>query len=86
MKAHPTFRTFFSFAHHDAETDPKIITAFTVALERRVNAKLANARFEIWRDTDGLRTGDKWEPKLEEVLRDSHVLIVLLTPKWIESR
>ena len=51
----------------------------------RVNAKLANARFEIWRDQEGLRTGTKWNEKIEAQLRASDVMIVLLTPRWIES-
>ena len=70
---------------HDAETDPGLIRALTTDLERRVNAKLANARFEIWRDKQGLRTGERWNSKIEVELRRVDVLIVLLTPRWIES-
>jgi TIR domain len=79
------FIGFFSYAHHDAETDPKIISAFTADLENRVSAKLTNADFHIWRDTEGLRTGDLWQSKLEETIQNSDVLIILLTPKWIQS-
>jgi len=79
------FTGFFSYTHHDAETDPQFVEAFTTALEQRVNAKLANARFAIWRDVQGLRTGDKWQKKLEEEVRKSDILIVLLTPRWVES-
>ena len=68
------FKGFFSYAHHDAETDPALVEAFTTALEKRVNAKLTNARFAIWRDSQGLRTGDKWSKKLEEELRSSDIL------------
>ena len=59
--------------------------AFTVVLEKRVNAKIVNARFTIWRDEEGLRTADKWAHKLEEVVSSSDILIVLLTPRWIDS-
>ena len=48
----PVFMAFFSYSHHDLETDPAYFAAFTVELERRVNSRLANARFEIWRDTE----------------------------------
>lgn len=85
MQARRTFTAFFSYAHHDADTDPQLVEAFTVALEKRVNAKLTNARFMIWRDEEGLRTGDQWAHKLEEAVRSSDILIVLLTPRWIDS-
>jgi len=85
MQTHRTFTAFFSYAHHDADTDPQLVEAFTVALEKRVNAKLTNARFMIWRDEEGLRTGDQWAHKLEEAVRSSDILIVLLTPRWIDS-
>src|SRR5262249_34377013 len=85
MSEHRTYRGFFSYSHHDAETDPGVVKAFTRFLEKRVNAKLANARFEIWRDEEGLRTGDKWSEKIEAQLRACDVLLVLLTPRWIES-
>jgi hypothetical protein len=85
MQELPVFKAFFSYAHHDAETDPTLIAALTNELENRVNAKLANARFAIWRDKDDLRTGDLWNPKIEAEVRGSDVLIVLLTPRWVES-
>jgi hypothetical protein len=85
MSKHKTYRGFFSYSHHDAETDPGLVKAFTKSLENRVNAKLANARFEIWRDEEGLRTGNKWNEKIEAELRACDVVIVLLTPRWIES-
>lgn len=79
------FKAVFSYTHHDANTDPTLITAFTTELEKRVNAKLANARFKIWRDEGGLRTGEFWNQKIEEELRSADILIVLFTPRWIES-
>jgi TIR domain len=85
MTDYPTFQAFFSYAHHDADVDPQLVEAFSATLEDRVNAKLLNARFSIWRDHDSLRTGEKWAHKIESVLRTSHILVVLLTPRWIES-
>jgi|ERR1700754_575274 len=85
MQEHRTFTGFFSYAHHDAETDPAVVKAFTTALEKRVNAELTNARFAIWCDTQELCAGEKWNKKLEEKLRGSDLLIVLLTPQWMHS-
>src|SRR3712207_1070134 len=80
-----TFKAFFSYAHIDARADPQLVEALTRTLEDRVNVKLASDTFEIWRDTEGLRTGDRWDPKIEAALRASDVLIVLLTPRWLGS-
>jgi hypothetical protein len=79
------FVAFFSYAHHDALTDPRLVEAFTSELERHVNAKLANAEFSIWRDDKGLRTGDRWDDDLQESVAQADVLIVLLTPRWLHS-
>ncbi len=38
------FQGFFSYARHDAETDPEFVAAFSRDLEMRVNGKLTNAR------------------------------------------
>jgi hypothetical protein len=59
MAEQETFRGFFSYARHDAETDPGLIKALTTDLERRINAKLLGARFVIWRDQERLRTGER---------------------------
>lgn len=73
MHERTTYKGFFSYSRHDAETDPGLVKAFTKALQDRVNAKLANARFNTWRDEEGLRTGDKWNEKLEAELKTSDV-------------
>jgi hypothetical protein len=79
------FRAFFSYARHDVETDPTLLTDFKVTLEKEVNAGLVGARVVIWRDEEGIRTGQRWDPRIEAELRRSHILIVLLTPRWIDS-
>jgi hypothetical protein len=85
MAEQSTFNGFFSYAHRDAETDPSLIGDFAGRLEDRVDTRLANARFAIWRDKEGLRTGERWNEKIETELRRADVLIVLLTPRWIDS-
>jgi len=82
---HPVFKGFFSYSHRDAEVDPHIVEAFSSELERRVDAKLVNASFEIWRDKNKLQTGDCWDQKIEGAIDASHIFIVVLTPKWISS-
>jgi hypothetical protein len=69
MSSDRTFTGFFSYAHIDAQADPKLVDALTTTLETRVRARLAVGEFTIWRDTQGLRTGDRWDPKIEAALR-----------------
>ena len=71
MAQHEIFKGFFSYARHDAETDPGLITALTIELERRVNAKLVNAQFVIWRDKERLSTGERWNETIEDELRSA---------------
>ena len=85
MTEQETFRGFFSYARHDGETDPGLIVALTTELEGRVNARLVNARLTIWRDTERLRVGERWDETIDGELRSADVLIVLLTPRWIGS-
>jgi TIR domain len=81
----PVFKGFFSYSHSDAEVDPQIVEALSSELERRVDAKLVNARFEIWRDKEKLRAGDDWNERIEMAIIAVHIFIILLTPKWISS-
>jgi short-subunit dehydrogenase len=46
--------------------------------------RLANASLKVWGD-ERIRIGAKWNNAIEEELRASHILILLLNPKWIES-
>jgi TIR domain len=81
----PVFKGFFSYSHSDAEVDPHIVEAFSSELEKRVDAKLVNARFEIWRDKETLRAGDYWNESIQAAIISVHIFIILLTPKWISS-
>src|SRR5215213_2171443 len=81
-----TFKGFFSYTNVDERADPQLVKALTQTLEERVNVRFASDSFEIWHDTEGLRTGDRWDLKIEAALRASDMLIVLLTPKWLASK
>ncbi len=79
------FIGFFSYAHSDARLDPNLVEAFSSELEKRVDAKIVNASFEMWRDNTKLRSGDYWDDNIESAIRSADVMVVLLTPKWISS-
>src|SRR5580700_3197000 len=79
------FTAFFSYAHDDGDADPRLVEALTKGLESRVNVRLVNDRFGIWRDAKGLRAADKWDEKIREIIANADIFIALLTPRWIGS-
>ena len=79
------FQGFFSYNRLDAEIDPDLVTALTTRLAQRVTRKIINAEFSIWRDVNDLRTGQRWDDRIGQAVRQSRVLILLMTPKWFES-
>ena len=81
----PVFKGFFSYSHSDAAVDPHIVEAFSSELEKRVDANLVNASFEIWRDNEKLHAGDYWDQCIEKAIKSAHIFVVLMTPKWISS-
>lgn len=76
---------FFSYAHHDEKLDPGLFAAFSTELESRVSAQFVNDKLNIWRDKNGLLTGVNWNATIEASLRESKLLIVMLSPKWLGS-
>jgi TIR domain len=85
MSVQRVFRAFFSYARQDAVADPRLIDFLTVELERRVDVRLVNDHFEIWRDKEHIRTGDKWNAKIDTALQQCDIFIILLTPRWLGS-
>ena len=86
MLVERTFKSFLSYARQDADTDPHLVSALSKNLTGRVNGMLTNAQFTIFRDSTHVTTGSLWESSIEEALRSSDILIVLLTPRWINSK
>ncbi len=80
-----TFTGFLSYARADQKADPKLVRLISDDLADRVSVRLANAEFKIWKDEKDIRTGDAWSEELDKAVRGAHVLIVLLSPKWVES-
>jgi hypothetical protein len=76
---------FFSYSHLDGELDPSLFAAFSTELEARVSAQFVNDKLNIWRDKNGLLTGVDWNATIEASLRESKLLIVMLSPKWLGS-
>ncbi|MBI1981648.1 MAG: toll/interleukin-1 receptor domain-containing protein [Methylocystis sp.] len=79
------FQAFFSYARADAVLDPKLFEAFSNELAARVTGKLVNAKLSVWRDTHKIETGDQWNATIEQALKASQLLIVMLSPNWLKS-
>lgn len=76
---------FFSYSHLDGQLDPELFTAFSKELELRISAQFVNDKLNIWRDENGLLTGVNWNATIETSLRESKLLIVMLSPQWLGS-
>lgn len=79
-----TFSAFFSYAHADAAADPQLLKWFTAELTAQVTPLITKASFKVWND-EGLRKGEFWADRLVQEVRAADVLIVLMTPRWLES-
>ena len=78
-------QAFFSYANADVATARKILEGIQNQLEKLVNCLGNKAKLRIWQDKEDLRTGQRTCARLDEALLTSDILIVLLTPSWIES-
>lgn len=76
---------FFSYSHLDGDLDPGLFSAFSTELESRISAQFVNDKLNIWRDEKGLLAGVDWNATIEASLRESKLLIVMLSPKWLGS-
>jgi hypothetical protein len=77
-------QAFLSYAHKDAEADKTLLDWLGKRLEHEVNAQLPGITFSIWRD-EKLRTGDKWDAKIEAAIRASRILILPVSADLLES-
>lgn len=80
-----TFQGFVSYANADAKAQFSVIDRLAEFLEEEVNARLTGATFEIWRDKSHIQIGEKWSDTIEDAIRNSHVFIAVLTPRWFDS-
>jgi HEAT repeat protein len=48
--------------------------------------KIVKEGFEIWIDEERLRAGEDWREEIDQAIRDSFAVVVLITPASIESQ
>ena len=63
------FTIFISYARTDA--------AWALAIYNRLRA----AGFDVWLDTKSIRLGEEWVPAIERGLRESQIVLVLLSSR-----
>jgi hypothetical protein len=51
-----------------------------------MSERLRNAGFEVWVDTKKLRAGQDWREEIDQAIRESLALIVILTPEAVTSQ
>jgi hypothetical protein len=79
------FSAFFSYAHADAKADPLLLKWFAKELPAQVTPLITKSLFKVWHDKEGLRTGEIWNDRLMQEIRGADVLIVLMSPRWLDS-
>ena len=65
---------FISYSHEDFE--------FVENLQLR----LEKVGFETWLDEERLTAGEDWREEIDAAIKDSFALLLVLTPKSLESR
>jgi hypothetical protein len=68
-------KIFLSYARADASNAAS-----------RLRTELTQAGFDVWRDIEEMRGGERWKEQLRVALRSIDVVLVLLTPGAIESQ
>ena len=54
-------------------------------LARQLADHLARAGFVVWSPEEEISPGDNWAKKIGKALDDSELMVILLTPKALES-
>ena len=81
-------KIFLSYAHIDwhAPANQDDVRGLVNGLEPQLHAELGHKNVTVWRDEKGIRWGDDWRTKLDETVKSSAFLIVLLSPGWLKSK
>src|SRR5438552_3982352 len=66
-------KVFLSHARKDAE------------LARKLAARLTRAGFKVWLSEDQIAPGENWATKTGKALEASELMVILLTPRSMES-
>lgn len=68
---------FLSYAHKDVDLKDELDVSL-IALKR-------DERVSIWQDTDNIHGGDQWNEKIEEGLQNADIVLLLVSPDFIDS-
>ena len=81
-------KIFLTYAHvdWDAPANREDVQGLVNGLEPQLHAELGHRNVEVWRDENGIRWGDDWREKLDDTVKSSAFMIVLLSPGWLKSR
>lgn len=85
MSEQPTAVLSYARIDVQAPADKEAVLAVIEGIEQQVHAELGHNRFKLWRDVDGIKTGEKWREVLYAAIGQAHVLIVLLSRGWLNS-
>ena len=56
-----------------------------VGLARELAERLAKAGFKVWNPEEEIAPGDNWAKKIGKALDESELMVILLTPRAMES-
>jgi len=80
-----SFVAFFSYVRRNDEHDKGRLTFFRKLLEAELWAQTGKD-LQIFQDTEDIEWGDNWKEKITKVLDTSTILIVMVTPGYLESQ
>src|ERR1700730_615857 len=76
-------KVFISYARNDL--DGGELESFLKELDTDLKSKLGEKARVLFQDLKDFRLGDEWEPKLEEALRTSSIMLAICSPSFIPS-
>jgi hypothetical protein len=65
-------RLFLSYGVHDASE-----------LAERLRRDLMARGYQVWQDLNRIRAGRPWDEEVQTGLRNSQLLLALLSPQWV---
>ena len=79
------FNGFLSYAGLDNKYEDGAVSAFRERLEAAVRQWTGRRDFQIFQDTKDIQWGEKWRDKLRSALKDTFLLIPIMTPLYFMS-
>lgn len=78
------FEAFFSYTHHDNQTDGRYLTRLCERLEKEVHSQTGKP-FRIFIDHSDIHPAQPWKERIERALDTSKLLIPIITPSYLAS-